>query len=282
MLDTPLGASGGDTVDQTATLDHAAKVFEGLLFPESGEGQDTAKTPPADDKAGATDDTPPPQGDAEPGPTHRGDEPPAEPQPTDAPKFKWVVDGEEVELTEDEARLGYLRQRDYTKKTQTAAEIKKQAEAELTSAREQRASYLARLEAAKQSMDALVPKEPDWASLRSQGVSDADISAAVANYQAFARNRATIVAEQERVAKEALADAEHQHTEYLAQQEEALLNAVPEWRDRQTGKAELDRLASWLRSKGFTDDQLASVNDHRLILSLYNGMKWEELQKTKP
>jgi hypothetical protein len=284
VQDTPLGASVGDTADPTTTLDHAAKVFEGLLFPESGEGQDTQpeakaaadKATPADTSSTSTVDDEKASADAQ------QTESEAEPQPSDALKFRWVIDGEEVELTEDEAKLGYLRQRDYTKKTQTAAELRKQAEAELASAREQRASYLARLEQAKQSMDALVPKEPDWGALQAQGVSAQDIAAAVANYQTFAKNRDLVVAEQKRVAEEALADAEAQANQRHTEEQEKLLEAMPAWRDPDKGKAELAKLATWLRSQGFTEDQIAGVGDHRLVLSLYNSMRWSELQQSKP
>src|SRR5687768_12274265 len=56
-------------------------------------------------------------------------------QPTtsvDEPRtFSWDVDGQVVELTEDEARNGYLRRADYTRKTQeVAAERERLAAAE--------------------------------------------------------------------------------------------------------------------------------------------------------
>lgn len=44
------------------------------------------------------------------------------------PKFKVKVDGEEIEVTQDELLRGYMRQRDYTQKTQQLAEQRKQFE----------------------------------------------------------------------------------------------------------------------------------------------------------
>ncbi len=44
------------------------------------------------------------------------------------PKFKVKVDGEEIEVTQDELLRGYMRQRDYTQKTHQWAEQRKQFE----------------------------------------------------------------------------------------------------------------------------------------------------------
>ncbi len=44
------------------------------------------------------------------------------------PKYKVKVDGEEIEVTQDELLRGYMRQRDYTQKTQALAEQRRQFE----------------------------------------------------------------------------------------------------------------------------------------------------------
>lgn len=47
---------------------------------------------------------------------------------TEEPKFKVKVDGEEIEVTQEELLRGYMRQKDYTQKTQQLAEQRKQFE----------------------------------------------------------------------------------------------------------------------------------------------------------
>jgi hypothetical protein len=278
-MSTP--TQGQDTDAQTATLEHAANIFEGLLFPEPVEGKEPEKT--ADDKTSATDDKTEPETKPETDASTESEATKAaEPSTETQPKvFKWVINGQEVELTEEEAKLGYLRQSDYTKKTQEAAQIRKEADAERESLRTQRADYLARLEQAKQAVDALIPQEPDWAALKAQGVSDKDITAAVAQYQAFAKDRDRITAEQTRVAKETQDDAEKQYREMLAGEQEKLLNILPEWRDPAKGKAESEKLVTWLRSQGFDDPHIAAITNHKMVASLYAGMQWEGLQSNK-
>lgn len=46
----------------------------------------------------------------------------------DEPKYKVKVDGEEIEVTQDELLRGYMRQKDYTQKTQQLAEQRRQFE----------------------------------------------------------------------------------------------------------------------------------------------------------
>ena len=49
-------------------------------------------------------------------------------EPEEEPKYKVKVDGEEIEVTQDELLRGYMRQRDYTQKTQRLAEQRRQFE----------------------------------------------------------------------------------------------------------------------------------------------------------
>lgn len=49
--------------------------------------------------------------------------------PSDAPKTKLVVDGQDVEVTQKELEAGYLRQADYTKKTTAVSEERKALDA---------------------------------------------------------------------------------------------------------------------------------------------------------
>jgi hypothetical protein len=94
-----------------ASVDRAAQVIRGLLSPEQG-------TPEPEDTEAEVEVTPTPpdapveteaQADVEPAldaePTPEG----TEPQP-EVRSRKLTIDGQEVEVTEDEAYLGYLRQ----------------------------------------------------------------------------------------------------------------------------------------------------------------------------
>ena len=286
-MGTPNVPSAG-TVSPDTTVEHAASLFEGLLFPAEAPDAKPKTTPAPEPQA--TDETVEPQPEAdepepeseEPAPEAEETDPDGEPQPPAkrSRKLKFQ-DGTEADVDEDEAYNGYLRQKDYTQKTQKAAELRKQAEAELQSARQQREQYAAHLQQVKQGMDAMVPKEPDWATLK-HTLPPQQFADAVGEWQTFKSNRDLLVQEQERVAKEQFADAKKQHEAYIESQEQKLLDAMPEWRDVKKYNAARDEMVEWMRGQGFSDDHIGSIADHRLILSLRNSMMWDKLQKSKP
>jgi hypothetical protein len=266
--------SGG--TDPQSTVAHAADIFEARLFPD---GEHEAEPKPGEEKPPKADPSPEPKPDAGEGEETAGAEgTEQEPRPRSR---KLKLGDEEVEVSEDEAYLGYLRTADYTRKTQALAELRKNAEQEQQQTREQRAKYLAELEELKRGMDALVPKEPDWDDLRRKGVSDAEISAAAGTYQQFKRTREAIEARQKKIVEDRLADERVAAEKYAGQEAEQILEALPEWRDPSKGDAERERLVKWLYDKGWTKNQIESIVDHRLVVSIYQSMLYEDLQTKK-
>lgn len=281
------------------SVEHAGKLFEGLLFPAAKPGpndpppSDPVEDEPVDPAAPANPDAEPAEPEDEPAetPPEGDDEPAAEVDPNAEPaaptprtrKLK-LPDGSEEEVTEDEAYAGYLRTKDYTRKTQAAAEEKKLAAAARAEAQNARAAHLAALEEQQQAMAAMVPQEPDWADLAKR-LTPAQYAVAQENWRLFDTRRKQIAEEKKRVADEMDKEASRDLAERQAFEESQLLNALPSWRDPVKMKAERGRLVNWLRNKGFSDEQIGTVADHRLVVSLRNAMLWEELQsgsKPKP
>ena len=108
------------TTDSAAPVDVELEPFDlatGETLP--AEGSEDVEVPDGDE------DTPEPQAEAEDTPDEFEDVD----TETLGQTFKVKVDGEEVEVSLDEALAGYMRQADYTRKTQEAASHRKQAEA---------------------------------------------------------------------------------------------------------------------------------------------------------
>jgi hypothetical protein len=76
---------------------------------------------------------------------------------------KVEIDGEEI--TVEELKRGHLRQRDYTRKTQELAEIRKGFEAQQNEVLRERAQYETMLGQLRQRIEADVEQEPDWDKL---------------------------------------------------------------------------------------------------------------------
>lgn len=81
--------------------------------------EDSEQNVPQQENSTDEDEQEQPTSDTDDGATQNSDE---------EPKFKVKVDGEEIEVTQEELLRGYMRQRDYTQKTQQLAEQRRQFE----------------------------------------------------------------------------------------------------------------------------------------------------------
>lgn len=71
-------------------------------------------------------------------------------------------------------------------------------------------------------------------------------------------------------------EAQAQHQERLKAEHEALIEKVPEWRDEEKAKVEKGELAKYLMSQGFSEQDVASAADHRLILMARKAMLFDK------
>lgn len=189
-------------------------------------------------------------------------------------------DGKELQVTLEELRGGYLRQADYTRKTQAVSETRKQAETEAAAAREQRTHYQEQLGQLKQALERLTPPEPDWDTLRRENPNEYAIKRLEWNdHQDRIR---TVKAAEQQAAWEAQQDQAKQLQTRMAEEQDKLLTAVPEWKDQTKAKAEIESLRSHAKAYGFSDEELAQVYDHRTVLLLRDAGRYRELQAKKP
>jgi len=121
---------------QTDVNGAAAKIF-GMLDPQP-EGQAEVEAAPEEEVVEAVEEV-------------------QEEQVEETPRYRVKVDNEELEVDLDELIKGYSRTSDYTKKTQSLAEQRKQVEAERTKIEEAaklRDTYSQRLQVIEQMLSA--------------------------------------------------------------------------------------------------------------------------------
>ena len=188
--------------------------------------------------------------------------------------FTVKVDGKEVTVTLDELQKGYSRTQDYTRKTQQIAEVRKQVEAETQAVRAEREQYaqlLGALQAQLQSsepqvdLDRLYHEDPiEW--VRQKEV-----------MRERQEKLGAIQAEQQRLSQVAQYEQQRAMEAQLASQQEALLAALPEWKDPKKAKAEKALVIESAKAAGFTDEDLKSVYDHRLVLLLRKAAMYDQM-----
>lgn len=242
-------------------------------------GEEDGEAPVAEDTTEEPQDEDEPDTPAEDEPDESGDEESdevAEDEQGEAPRsYRVKVDGEEVEVTEDELVRGYSRQQDYTRKTMKLAEERKALEAEADRVKTERTQYVERLEAMKAFLDANMGQEPDWDALRAED--PAGYAAKYADWQRQQNAKAKVEAEQARVQQKAMEEQRAQLETFVTQERERLLEAIPEWKDPSAYQQGQRALITYGEGLGFSEQELASLVDHRTVVVLNKARLYDEL-----
>ena len=203
----------------------------------------------------------------------------AEEQPK--PRYKAKVDGEEIEVDIDELINGYQRTADYTKKSQALAEQRKVIEAErqhLEQVKQERQAYAQKL----QALDQFLSQQNKGEDLEALKETDPiGYAVKVAERTEREKQLAVVRAEQNRIAQQQQADQQQALQNHLKSEADKLNASIPEL-STPKGDDIRKQIREYAKSVGWTDQELASVYDHRAVVALYKAMKFEQLQKSKP
>ncbi len=246
------------------TVNDAASRIFGMLEPEQPEGQaeELAAEEPQEEAAEEV-----------------SEEPQEEVQET--PRYRVKVDNEELEVDLDELIKGYSRTSDYTKKTQTLAEQRKQVEAERTKIEEAaklRDTYAQRLQVIEQMLS--TQPEEDLTALKDSDPVGYAIK--VAEKMEREKQLAAVKAERESVQARQAAEQQERLKSHLAQEAERLRAAIPDMADDVKGEVIRKEIRDYAKSVGWSDQELSQVYDHRAVRTLYRAMQFEKLMKGKP
>lgn len=261
---TPVEGSGPLSVDQ------AAGAFLGLMGGEDSQEQpDTAS-----DNQEVSQDADESQQSSDSDDVEYQDE------VDEQPRYKVKASGEEVEVTLDDLIKGYQREADYTKKTQTLAEQRKQVESErvvIEQAKQERDQYQQRLaaiegalrQAPQENLEALKETDPIGYAVK------------VAEQTQRERQLQAIGAERARIAEQQQAEQSQHLSQFLAVEAQKLSDAIPEYADEQKSVQVKKDIRDYAKRIGWSDEELASVYDSRAVLTLYKAMQYEKLMNNK-
>ena len=262
--DTPAEA-GTESVETPAT--DTAIDFD---YWEPGDDE-TPETPEAEE--GATEEG---EGEAEGQPEEaEGEQPEAEAEPEDEPKRAdatakvTLADG--TETTVGELAKGYLRQSDYSRKTQELSETRKRVEADAS-----------RIEGITQAfidhLASMIPAEPDTGlALRDPAAytrAKAQYDAALAQVQKLIE-----IGGQPKQITQGL--HEEDHRALLAEESRKLAEAIPETATQEGKQRFWEGATTTAQELGFTAEELRTVTDHRLFVALDWARKGMAAEKAK-
>ena len=197
------------------------------------------------------------------------------------PRYKVKASGEEVEVELDELIKGYQQGADYTKKSQALAEQRKALEAErqhLEYVKQERQAYAQKL----QALDSFLSQQNQGVNLDVLKETDPiGYAVAVAEQSQREKQLAVVRNEQQRLAQQQQSEHQASLQNHLRQESEKLTSLIPELATPQ-GDAVRKQIRDYAKSIGWSDQELGQLYDSRAVVTLYNGMKYQQLQKSKP
>ena len=168
-------------------------------------------------------------------------------------KLKVKIDGQEIEVDEDEAAKGYQRQADYSRHMQRVQAEAKHIEQMREMYQSRIEQYIpeqeAKLQRIQQELATLAIEDPaGWVAKQQEFQTE------LMRYQQASAERTQLQQEQDQ-----------QNAQFSQQRqaaaERALLDAVPEWKDGSKRQAEIPQVVTYMKtSLGLTEQDLAAIN----------------------
>src|SRR6056300_279987 len=200
------------------------------------------------------------------------------------PVYRVTVDGEEIEVTQDELLNGYSRQQDYTRKTQELANQRKTIEQQAQELQQRDAIYAQLLPKMEAQLQGELVNEPDWDSLYND-----DPIAFVREKQLWDEKKEKLKAaqaEQQRLQQESYAQQQQLIAQQVQEGQQKLLEIIPEWKNAEVASKEKLAIRDYgINVLGYSPQEMDAIYDYRALLGLRNAWlnsKTVEATKKKP
>lgn len=184
--------------------------------------------------------------------------------------FTVKVDGQEVEVTQDELINGYSRQQDYTRKTQELSQQRKTIEQQQAELAQRDAIYSQLLPKMEAQLKGELANEPDWNALYED-----DPVGYVREKQLWDEKKEklnAVTAEQQRLQQEALVQQQQQIAQLVEYGNQKLLEIIPEWQNPEVATKEKLAISEYaVNTLGYTPEEIQQVYDYRALLGLRNA-----------
>lgn len=206
-------------------------------------------------------------------------------QPQESPfEFEIVHNGAPVKFT-DKAELKDLAEKgfDYTRKAQALAEQRRMVEQQMAAAQQMAQLQPQVLEAAADvkayERELAKYQKVDWvAQAREDPLAYPALRAA---YDQIVEGHKQAVQKAQGIYHQSVSLAQQQGTQRLQAELQKAVSAVPEWRSPEKFNQAREAMKGYLTERGFTQQEFAGINDHRLLLVLRDAQAYNALIKSK-
>ncbi|WP_407568496.1 hypothetical protein [Pantoea sp. GABEPS69] len=183
--------------------------------------------------------------------------------------FTLTIDGEEVTVTGKDLKSGYMRQKDYTKKTQELSEQRKNLESEMSKAvqRSEAVKFNANIE--MERLDGALKQLGGWDGLRRQATPE--------QYDEF-HSRYIQAKKDSELADDILSETTNSMRQSNAKTIENIFKEMASTRDG-FNAGTINELDKFLSNRGFTEDQVLSMTSPEAWDIVYDAMQYQKLQE---
>lgn len=221
-----------------------------------------------------------PEGEQPEGEEEAGQEEQSDNQNSSEVFLEWESNGEKIRVSQEELKEGYMRQQDYTQKTQNLArdsqalqqQLQQRVQQEFQTLQQMAADYgqLTNIDAQLQQYQKI-----DWNALRQQDPNAyGTYLAEMNNLRAIRGDVAQGIEGKRQLLQQQQAQAFQQQS---AEAEQHLKKVIPNF-----GPDTLKQMKQYGEKAGFTAQELANVADKRMLQVLWEASQWRDLQDRKP
>lgn len=255
--------------DTGISAEEAAEQFvESTEAPEE-DTPDDESTPDLEpdnvDQEEDPEDEPEPEEDSEEGePEGDESEEDADPEPESKTLDAIEIDGSKIPL--EEVKKGYLRQSDYTRKTQELADKRNEFDGQVGTVAQE-------LKTLHDTLSAYMPEEPNWDALYEEDPIEAPRLERQWNTRKAALEQARKVFEEQ----------ESKKVQEARQKSIEALRTIDRWQSQDTFEKDMKSTVSWAQSKGIKKESLSIADqDPAMVEALWKASQYDALHDAKP
>lgn len=263
-------------MDDVLTADALASELTTAAEPEQPDTPDSI-----DGEQGQENQSEEGQEEAQEGEQPEGEEAEAQEEQPEKPDssevfLEWESNGEKIRVSQEELKNGYLRQQDYTQKTQNLAserqalQTRVQQEFQAVQAMAAEFGQLTSIDSQLQQF-----QQVDWRALKE--ADPLQYATAMADWNALRAQREEVSRQIEGKRQYMTQLQAQQFEEATKEASEYLRKEIPNF-----GPDSLKAMKQFGEKMGFTAQELSQVADKRMLHVLWQAAQWQALQEKKP
>jgi hypothetical protein len=192
------------------------------------------------------------------------------------------VDGEEKDVTADELVKSYQLEQAAQKRMQEASEVRKNSEAEMQAMMQQREQYAQALNELQANLKSATDKPQEyWDKLYTDDPIEYMRQRESARDQKDAAEQVALT--QQKLEAERQKELSAQNQARLQQEQEKLLQALPEWKDPEVADREKQAIITYSqRNLGFSEAEISNMTDSRGVIAIRKAYLYDQLMENKP